>query len=74
MQIWKNINSQKIKTLGRVKGLDNSVRKTLANAIAILSLLLSGNSLRPFSNSHQHSYFELKVLAGLNQERAKFCF
>ena len=22
-----------------------------------------------FSNSHQHSYFELKVLAGLNQER-----
>ena len=32
MQIWKNINSEKIKTLARVKGLGNSVRKTLANA------------------------------------------
>ena len=32
MQIWKNINSQQIKTLARVKGLGNSVRKTLANA------------------------------------------
>ena len=30
MQIWKNINSQQIKTLARVKGLGNSVRKTLA--------------------------------------------
>ena len=32
MQIWKNINSQKIKTLARVKELGNSVTKTLANA------------------------------------------
>ena len=31
MQIWKNINSQQIKTLARVKGLGNSFRKTLAN-------------------------------------------
>ena len=31
--------------------------------------MLTDNSLRSFSNSHQHSYFALKVLAGLNQER-----
>ena len=34
MQIWKNFNSQKIKTLARVKGLGNSIRKTLAHANA----------------------------------------
>ena len=32
MQIWKNMNSQKIKTLSRVKGLGNSITKTLAHA------------------------------------------
>ena len=42
--------------------------------IGMVSEKLYRNTLRSFSNSHQHSYFELKVLAGLNQERAKFCF
>ena len=31
MQIWKNLYSQKIKTLARVKVLGNSIRKTLAH-------------------------------------------
>ena len=31
MQIWKNLYSQKIKTLARVKVLSNSITKTLAH-------------------------------------------
>ena len=42
MQIWKNINLQKIKTLAQVKGLGHSIRKLAPTQI--LLIVLSGNS------------------------------
>ena len=39
------------------------------NNIDTVSEKLYRNTLRSFSNSHQHSYFQIKALAGLNQER-----
>ena len=40
MQIWKNINSQKIKTLSRVKGLGNSITKTLKVVLEVAPTLV----------------------------------
>ena len=37
--------------------------------IGMVSEKLYWNTSRSFSNSHQHSYFQIKALAGLNQER-----
>ena len=39
--------------------------------IGMVSEKMYQNTLRSFSKLHQHSYFELEVTAGLNQERER---